>query len=393
MKTSTIRKQFLPLSRPTIGEEEIQEVVETLRSGWITTGPKVERFEQAFRDYLAMPEAVAVSSGTAGLHVVLLAAEIGAGDEVITSTMTFAATTNAVVFCGARPVLVDCEPDTLNIDPYAVEGRITSKTKAIMPVHFAGQPCAMNELLEIARRRNLAVIEDAAHALGTEYRGQKIGSIGDATVYSFHPIKAITTGEGGMVVTRNAEWADRIRLLRFHGIRTSAWERQAGGKSPLYSVERPGLKYTMMDLQAAIGIHQVAKLERFIEQRGILAQCYSRALEKIDRIKPLAIVPYPHRHAWHLFVVQLELERLDIGRDRFLEILKERNIGAGVHFPAVHLQHYYRESYGYHAGDFPNAEKASERILSLPLFPSMTENDVRDVVETVAEILDEYRRD
>jgi dTDP-4-amino-4,6-dideoxygalactose transaminase len=390
---SSTRKEFLPLSRPTIGEEEISEVVETLRSGWITTGPKVARFEQIFREYLDMPEAVAVSSGTAGLHIALLAAGIGPGDEVITSSMTFAATANAIVFSGARPVLVDSEADTLNIDVNAVERAINGKTKAIMPVHFAGQPCAMNELLEIARRNNLRVIEDAAHALGTEYRGQKIGTIGDATVYSFHPIKAITTGEGGMIVTREAELADRMRLLRFHGIRTSAWERQAGGKSPLYAVETPGLKYTMMDIQAAIGIHQMAKLESFIERRALLANLYRRQFEKIDGIEPLGLVSYAHEHAWHIFVVQLELERLTISRERFLEILKERNIGAGVHFPAVHLQPYYREKWGYRAGDCPNAAKASERILSLPLFPGMEEQDVRDVTETIAEILDEHRRD
>ncbi|HEY3303466.1 MAG TPA: DegT/DnrJ/EryC1/StrS family aminotransferase [Candidatus Binatia bacterium] len=390
---SSTRKEFLPLSRPTIGEEEISEVVETLRSGWITTGPRVERFEQSFRDYLGMPEAVAVSSGTAGLHIALLAAGIGPGDEVITSSMTFAATANAIVFSGARPVLVDSEADTLNIDVNAVERAINGKTKAIMPVHFAGQPCAMNELLEIARRNNLRVIEDAAHALGTEYRGQKIGTIGDATVYSFHPIKAITTGEGGMIVTREAELADRMRLLRFHGIRTSAWERQAGGKSPLYAVETPGLKYTMMDIQAAIGIHQMAKLESFIERRALLANLYRRRFEKIDGIEPLGLVSYAHEHAWHIFVVQLELERLTIGRDRFLEILKERNIGTGVHFPAVHLQPYYKERWGYCPGDCPNAAKASERILSLPLFPTMNENDVHDVVETVAELLDEHRKD
>src|SRR5581483_4231390 len=230
-----IRKDFLPLSRPTIGEEEIREVVETLRSGWITTGPKVAAFEERFRRYLDMPHAVAVSSGTAALHVALLGAGVGPGDEVITSSMTFAATANA-----------------------------------IMPVHFAGQPCAMDEIMEIARRRHLLVIEDAAHALGAEYKGRKIGAVGDATIYSFHPIKSITTGEGGMVVLRDGDWADRMRLARFHGIRTSAWERQAGGKSPLYAVELPGLKYTMMDIQAAIGIHQVAKLDDFIARRSML---------------------------------------------------------------------------------------------------------------------------
>ncbi|HEY2990486.1 MAG TPA: DegT/DnrJ/EryC1/StrS aminotransferase family protein [Candidatus Binatia bacterium] len=390
---SSKRKEFLPLSRPTIGEEEIHEVVETLRSGWITTGPKVELFERRFREHLDMPEAVAVSSGTAGLHLALLAAGIGAGDEVVTSTMTFAATANAIVLCGARPVLADCDGETLNIDPAAVQNRITKKTKAIMPVHFAGQPCAMDELMEIGRRRNVPLIEDAAHALGAEYRGKKIGAVGDATVFSFHPIKAITTGEGGLVATRNAEWADRMRLLRFHGIRTSAWERQAGGKSPLYAIGLPGLKYTMMDLQAALGIHQLAKLERFVQRRAALAGLYQTAFEKVERIKPLGIAPYPHQHAWHLFVVRLELERLEINRNRFLELLKERDIGAGVHFPAIHLQPYYRESCGYRAGDFPNAEKAAERIVSLPLFPAMRDDDVRDVVATVAEILDEHRRD
>lgn len=385
-----IRKEFLPLSRPTIGEEEIREVVDTLRSGWITTGPKVALFEERCRDYLGMPEAVAVNSGTAGLHLALLGAGIGPGDEVITSSMTFAATANAIVLTGARPVLVDCESDTLNIDAAAVERRITKKTKAIMPVHFAGQPCAMDELLDIARRHDLLVIEDAAHALGGEYKGRKVGAIGDATVYSFHPIKSITTGEGGMVVTRDAEWADRMRLFRFHGIRTSAWERQAGGKSPLYAVEVPGLKYTMMDIQAAIGIHQLAKLDGFIARRTALAERYREKFRSIQGVKLLAAVPYAHKHAWHLLVARLELEDLDIGRDAFLEILKLLNIGAGVHFPALHMQPYYQMTFGYRAGDFPHAERAAGRMLSLPLFPAMTERDVDDVAATVGAILAEH---
>ena len=387
-----MRKELLPLSRPTIGEEEIQEVVDTLRSGWITTGAKVASLEARFREYLDMPEALAVSSGTAGLHLTLLGAGIGAGDEVITSSMTFAATANAIVLAGARPVLVDCESDTLNIDAAAVERRITKKTRAIIPVHFAGQPCAMDELLDIARRRNVLIIEDAAHALGGRYKGRKIGAVGDATVYSFHPIKSITTGEGGMIVTRDAEWADRMRLFRFHGIRTSAWERQAGGKSPVYAVEVPGLKYTMMDIQAAIGIHQLAKLDGFVERRTQLAKRYQEKFKAVDGLKLLGRVPYAHKHAWHLLVVQLELERLNIDRNQFLEILKSRNIGAGVHFPALHMQPYYQKAFGCRAGDYPNAERAGERILSLPLFPAMSEADVDDVVATVAGILAEHRR-
>lgn len=389
--TRAVRTEFLPLSRPTIGEEEIQEVVDTLRSGWITTGPKVELFEKKFRAYLGVPQAVAVSSGTAGLHLALLAAGIGPGDEVITSSMTFAATANAIVLCGAKPVLVDCAPDTLNIDLDGIEARINSKTKAIMPVHFAGQPCAMDELLDLASRHGAALIEDAAHAVGSEYKGRKIGTIGEMTIFSFHPIKTITTGEGGMVVTRNKEWGERIRLLRFHGIATDAWQRHAGGRSPQYSIREPGFKYTMMDLQAAIGIHQMDKLDWFIERRTNLARLYTLAFQEIEGLKPLHSVPYPQRHAWHLFVVQLELEKLTVDRNRFLELLKERNIGAGIHFPALHLQPYYQEKWGYRRGDCPNAERASERILSLPLFPTMSEEDVRDVVRAVEEILTAYR--
>ena len=381
------RKEFLPLARPTLGEEEIQEVVETLRSGWLTTGPKVDRFEGRFREYLGIQEAVAVSSGTAGLHLALLAAGVGAGDEVITTSMSFAATANAIVLCGARPIFADCDPDTLNIDLRGVEAGITEKTKAIVPVHFAGQPCAMDELMEIARRRAVPLIEDAAHALGTEYKGRKIGALGDMAVFSFHPIKTITTGEGGMVVTSNKEWAERMRLLRFHGISTSAWQRHAGGGSAQYSIQLPGFKYTMMDIQAAIGIHQMDKVDRFVERRAELAGLYCRAFKEIKGARPLGLVPYRHRHAWHIFVVQLELEKLTIDRDRFLDLLKERNIGSGIHFPALHLQPYYQERWGYRPDDFPKAKRASERIVSLPLFPSMSEQDAQDVVWAVGEIL------
>ncbi|MBI2992327.1 MAG: DegT/DnrJ/EryC1/StrS family aminotransferase, partial [Deltaproteobacteria bacterium] len=379
------RKEFLPLARPTLGEEEIQEVVETLRSGWLTTGPKVERFEGRFKEYLGIQEAVAVSSGSAGLHLALLAAGVGAGDEVITTSMSFAATANAIVLCGAKPIFADCDPDTLNIDLRGVEARITEKTKAIVPVHFAGQSCAMDELMEIARRRAVPLIEDAAHALGTEYKGRKIGALADMAVFSFHPIKTITTGEGGMVVTSNKEWAERMRLLRFHGISTSAWQRHAGGGSAQYSIQLPGFKYTMMDIQAAIGIHQMDKLDRFVERRAALAGLYCRAFKEIKGARPLGLVSYPQRHAWHIFVVQLELEKLTIDRDRFLDLLKERNIGSGIHFPALHLQPYYQEKWGYRSGDFPNAERASERIVSLPLFPTMSEQDVQDVMWAVGE--------
>jgi len=389
---SSDRKEFLPLSRPVIGEEEIKEVVDTLRSGWITTGPRVERFEEKFKEYLGISEAVAVSSGTAGLHLALLAAGIGPGDEVITSTMTFAATANAIVLCGARPVFVDCDPNTLNMNLGSIPGRVNRNTKAILPVHFAGQPCDMDGLAEIADRNNLRIIEDAAHALGAEYKGRKIGTIGDSTIFSFHPIKAITTGEGGMVVTRHQDWAERMRLLRFHGMRTSAWQRYSGCRLPAYSVELPGFKYTMMDLQAAIGIHQMDRLEEFIRRRAILAGLYDEGFEGVEGLRPLSRVRYPRRHGWHLYVVKLDLECLSLDRDTFVEILKSRKIGAGIHFPALHLQPYYQERWGYGRGDFPNAESVSERILSLPLFPAMTEEDVAYVVETVRELVKEHWR-
>ena len=387
-----VRSEFLPLSRPTLGEEEIQEVVDTLRSGWLTTGPKVERFEKRFQDYLGDLECVAVSSATAGLHLALLSAGIGPGDEVITTSMTFAATGNVIALCGARPVLVDCDPETLNIDVEALESRITRKTKAIIPVHFAGQPCAMDELKEIARRHHLIIIEDAAHALGTEYRGQKIGTVGDIAVFSFHPIKSITTGEGGMVVTKNGEWAERLRLLKFHGMGTSAWQRLSGGKASVYAVVLPGFKYIMMDLQAAIGIHQMDRLEGFLVRRAALAEIYTRLLKEVPGVKPLGRVPYPHRHAWHLYVIQLELEQLDIDREAVLELLKARNIGCGVHYPALHLQPYYRDQWGYRPGDVPQAERLSDRLLSLPLFPGMIEGDVEYVVEAMKEIVEQHRR-
>jgi dTDP-4-amino-4,6-dideoxygalactose transaminase len=322
-----------------------------------------------------------------------LAADIEPGDEVITSTMTFVATANAIVLTGATPVLVDCDPDTLNVDLEAVEKRIGPRTKAIVPVHFAGQPCPMRELLEISSRHGLVQVEDAAHALGTEYEGRKIGAFGDMAVFSFHPIKAITTGEGGMVVSRNPEWARKIRLLRFHGIETTAWQRHAGGRSAGYAIGAPGFKYAMMDLQAALGIHQMDRIEGFLSRRAVLADAYQRGLKGLRGITPLGSVPYPHRHAWHLFIAKLELERLDVDRDSFLDLLSARNIGGGIHFPTVHTQPYYRDVWGYRRGDFPNAEWVSGRIISLPLFPAMEEGDVEDVVEAIAEILEERWRD
>ncbi|MBI5166982.1 MAG: DegT/DnrJ/EryC1/StrS family aminotransferase, partial [candidate division NC10 bacterium] len=377
------RKEFLPFSRPTIEEEEIQEVIDCLRSGWITTGPRVLNFEEEFKKYVGSGHAVALSSGTAGLHLAYMAAGIGPGDEVITTPFTFAATVNMIVLNGARPVFVDIERESFNIDVTRVKEKITHRTKAVVPVHFAGQPCDMDEILAIARRHNLLVIEDAAHALGTRYKGRMVGGIGDIAVFSFHPTKNITTGEGGMVSTDNAEYAEKVRLLRFHGISKEAWSRYRAEGSPQYEIQFPGFKYNMMDIQAAIGLHQLRKLDRFLEIRSRYALMYNQALAGIPEIITPGKVPYEANHAWHLYTILIDIDRLRRSRDEFIARLKEENIGAGIHFPAIHLQPYYRKAFGFKRGDYTNAEYVSDRILSLPLFPGMTEGDVEDVVAAV----------
>jgi len=381
------RKEFLPFSRPTIEEEDVQGVIDCLRSGWITTGPIVLNFEEEFKKYVGSRHAVALSSGTAGLHLAYMAAWIGPGDEVITTPFTFAATVNMILLNGARPVFVDIERESFNIDVSRVKEKITHRTKAIVPVHFAGQPCDMDEILAIARRHNLLVIEDAAHALGTRYKGRMVGSIGDIAVFSFHPTKNITTGEGGMVSTDNAEYAEKVRLLRFHGIIKEAWSRYRAEGSPQYEVQLPGFKYNMMDIQAAIGLHQLRKLDRFLEIRSRYAMMYDKAFAGIPEIITPGKVPYEADHAWHLYTILIDIDRLRRSRNEFIARLKEENIGAGIHFPAIHLQPYYRKAFGFKRGDYPNAEYVSDRILSLPLFPGMTEGDVEDVIAAVKRIV------
>ena len=386
-----MRDTFLPFAKPSLGDEEISELVDSIRSGWITTGPKTEKFTEAFRAYVGGKYASALSSATAGLHLAVLAHGIGAGDEVITTPMTFAATLNVVELAGATPVLADIDRRHLNIRVEEVEKKITPRTKAVIPVHYVGQPSDLDPILDLAKKHRLAVIEDAAHAIGTEYRGRKIGSFPTTSVFSFHPNKNITTGEGGMVVTDDEEVFEKVSLLKFHGMDRNAWRRFAKAGSPRYDIALPGYKYNMMDIQAALGLHQLPRLDGFIDKRRRIAEAYQKDFREAPFILPEA-VPWPSRHAWHLYAPLVDIDRLAIDRDRFMAELKERNIGCGLHYSAAHEFSYYRHKYGWKPEDFPEAHFVSERIVSLPLFPDMTETERGDVVEAVFDIGRKYRK-
>jgi dTDP-4-amino-4,6-dideoxygalactose transaminase len=382
-----VRTEFLPFSTPTIEDAEINEVVDSLRSGWITTGPKVKRFEEEFRTYVGAPFAVPLSSATAGLHLTLLALQIRPGDEIITTPMTFASTVSMIVLCGGTPVLADIEPGTLNLDISRVREKITGRTRAVIPVHFAGQVCDMDPLFALAKEFNLTIIEDAAHAAGTEYKGRRVGSLDTISIFSFHPNKNITTGEGGMVCTADEALAEEVSLLKFHGMSREAWKRFAASGTPNYDILLPGFKYNMMDIQAAIGIHQLPKLDDFIARRTEIAQYYNREFADVAEIVTPAMASYEQRHAWHLYTPLVRIEALAIDRDQFMAELKRENIGSGLHYKAIHHHSWYREHLPVPDGSLPNADYASDRILSLPLFPKMTLEDARDVVTAVKEVI------
>ena len=386
-----MRAQFLPFHVPEIGHEEIEAVVETLRSGWLTTGPKVRRFEEDFAKAVGAGQAVAVNSGTAALHLALDAIGLRPGDEVIMSTMTFTASGEVVLYFGAKPVLVDCCPNTLNLAPELIDKAITSKTKAIMPVHIAGQPCDMDRIMEIARTHKLHVVEDAAHAFPARYRDKMVGTMGDITCFSFYATKTITTGEGGMATTDNPEWAERMRIMSLHGISHDAWKRYTAEGSWYYEVVYPGFKYNMTDIAAALGLEQLKKGQRFYEIRQRYAALYTEGF----RDEPAIRVPYvaPEvQHAWHLYIIQLQLEQLRISRTAFIELLKQENIGTSVHFIPLHMHPYYRDTFDYRREDFPHASAVFERIISLPIYPRMTEADVHDVIDIVRKIARQHRR-
>jgi perosamine synthetase len=383
--------QWVPFHRPEITEDEIQSVVATLRSGWLTTGAKVKRFEEQFAGYLGCRHAVAVNSGTAALHLALDAVGIKEGDEVIVPTMTFAATAEVVFYLKAKPVLVDCRPDTLNIDPEQIENDITSKTRAIIPVHFGGQPCDMDRILEIARQYKVKIIEDAAHALPASYRDKKVGAIGDITCFSFYATKTITTGEGGMATTENSEWAERMRMMSLHGISHDAWKRYTKEGSWYYEILHPGFKYNLTDIAAAIGIEQLKKCYEFRKAREKIAKIYDTNFADLEEVQT-PVRRSDLEHAWHLYVIQLNLDRLRITRNQFIEALREKQISTSVHFIPLHLHPYYRDNFGYHPADFPNASSAFERIVSLPIYPRMPEADVESVIGAVSKIVKQNRR-
>jgi len=378
--------EFLPFSRPSISPEAIDEVVACLRSGWITTGPRVKKFEEDLKIYLGAPHVLALSSATAGLHLALAALDLQPGDEVITTPMTFAATLNTIVLTGGKPVLVDVDTATYNLDVGRLADAITARTRAIVPVHFAGLPVDMDPLYALAAKHKLRVIEDAAHAIGTEYKGQRIGSFGDTQVFSFHPNKNMTTGEGGAVATRDAKLAESIALLRFHGMDREAWNRFGKSGNQHYEIVTPGFKYNMMDIQAALGLHQLPALEGFVERRTEIARRYQTLLKGWAEWTLPGTPDYPHRHAWHLYAPLINPEAANLDRDAFMQGMKERNIGTGLHYRAVHLYPYYRERFGFRRGDFPNAETISDRIVSLPLFPTMTDADQERVITAMIDL-------
>jgi UDP-4-amino-4-deoxy-L-arabinose-oxoglutarate aminotransferase len=381
-----MRSDFLPLSRPSITDSEITAVGEVLRSGWVTTGPKAAEFEGAFRDYVGCAHAVALSSATAGMHLAFQAMGIGAGDEVITPSMTWVSTVNLIVLAGATPVFADVDRDTLMMTPETVQACLSPRTRLIVPVHFAGAPANIQPIRKIAERRSVALVEDAAHALGTEYRDERVGRRG-VSIFSFHPIKNITTGEGGMFCCHEPELAERVRRLKFHGLGVDAHDRQTQGRSPQAEVIEPGYKYNMTDIAAALGLCQLARIEDMNARRSALAARYRERLSKTDEVLPLSEPAYPFKHAWHLFIVRVDTDRCGYTRDEFMEAMKRRNIGTGIHFKAVHLQKYYAEKLDVRRGALPNTEWNSDRICSLPLFPDMTLDDVDDVVQAIKEVL------
>lgn len=388
-----VRPDFLVFGQPQIGEEEIAEVVDTLRSGWIGFGPKCIRFEEDFAAYTRAEFAVSVNSCTAALHLALIAAGVGPDDQVITTPLTFAATANVITHVGARPVFVDVDRQTQNLDPERIGRAITRHTRAIMAVHMTGGPCDMDAISTIAERHGLTVIEDAAHATEGWFRGRKVGSISRFTAFSFYATKNMTTAEGGMLTTGDATVIDRLRALRLHGLDKDAWKRYAPGGFVPYQTTEPGFKYNMTDLQASLGLHQLARIERNLEWRESVWRRYDQAFEDVAGVRrPHVRAEAGTRHARHLYTLQLDLERLEVDRATFIRALAAENIGSGIHFVPVHLHQHYRDTYGFRRGDYPNAEHIGERTVSLPLAASMTEEDANDVVAAVRKIAGRYTR-
>ena len=384
-----VRTTFLPFAAPSIGEEEIAEVLDTLRSGWLTTGPKVKRFEEEFAARVGAKYAVAVNSCTAALHLALEAVGVGEGDEVLTTPMTFAATGEVIRYLGATPVLVDIDPVTMNIDPQRLTevAKKAWRAKAVIPVHIGGLMCDMDPIMATAREHGLAVIEDAAHTFPSTYKGRMVGTISNITCFSFYSTKTITTGEGGMATTDDEALADRMRMMSLHGISKNAWTRYTAAGSWKYDILFPGFKYNMPDIAAALGLAQLRKADAFHARRAEIATRYTQAFGQLpDCLETPPGAAAGDLHSWHLYVLRLHAERLNIGRDEFIEELKKANIGVSVHFIPLHVHPYYQETYGYSPNDFPNAYQSYLRSISLPIYPKMTDDDVESVIAAVTTI-------
>jgi len=392
-----VQMPFIPFNLPEIGQEEIDEVVDTLKTGWITTGPKTAQFEREFKEYVKAPYALAVNSATSGMHLALVALGIGPGDEVITTPMTFCATVNVILETGATPVLADIREDG-NIDPASIAEKITTRTRAILPVHIGGLPCDMDAIWAIAREKGLYVVEDAAHAIGTNYKGYPIGAgnpakgyRSDVVCFSFYATKNLTTGEGGMVVTHDQELYDKMKVLCLHGISKDAWDRYSERGNWYYEVMACGFKYNLSDIQSAIGIHQLRKQEEFVKVRERQARQYNEAFAKFPEVE----VPPDNsdsRHCWHLYCLRLNLETLDIDRAQFIRELHQREIGSSVHFIPIPLHPYYSNFLGFKSSHYPKAMQLYPRLVSLPLYPAMTETQVAYVINAVKEIVAASRK-
>ena len=386
-----VRPVFLPYHRASVDADDEQSVLEALRSGWLTTGPKTRQFEGELARYTGAAHCVAVNSCTAALHLALEAVGVAAGDEVITTPITFAATANVIVHRGATPVFVDVEPDTLNIDPSRIEAAITPRTRAIIPVDFAGHPCQLDAILELARRHGLVVIEDAAHAVGAAYRGRRIGGIADLTAFSFYATKNITSAEGGALTTNNPEWAERAAIMALHGISRDAWKRYGADGYQHWDIIGPGYKYNMPDLAGALALTQFAKLDAFRERRRALKARMDAELAALPEIE-LPSERDDIVHAYHLYPIQIRPERLRADRDAIMQAIQKENVGIGVHFRAVHLHPFYVETFGFRRGLCPVGEAYGDRTISLPLYPAMRDEDADDVVRAVRKVIAHYRR-
>lgn len=386
-----VRDELLPYGHQWIDEEDISAVAKILRDDWITQGPRVDEFERRVAEYCGAEYAVAMSSGTAALHAACAVAGISEGDEAITTPITFAADANAVVYCGGRPVFADIREDTLNIDPEEIRKKVSPKTKAIIPTDLAGHPADLDEIKAIAEEHGLIVIEDASHALGAEYKGRKVGGLLDMTILSFHPVKHITTGEGGMVLTNDRDYYERLKVFRHHGIIRDKNKLLRDEGPWYYEIHDLGYNYRLTDFQCALGISQMGKLDRYLERRREIAAIYNETFSGMEEIIPPLEADHV-KSAYHIYIIQLRTELLKVGRREVFEALRAENIGVNVHYIPIHLQSYYQQVFGYQRGDYPKAERYYDRAITLPIFPKMSDKDVKDVIHAVQKVISHYRR-